>query len=307
VLDFCHQKAFNHIHSATPGPVGLAALAIAKNLKIPISGTYHTAIPQYVHILTGSRFMEEITWKYILWYYNQLDMIYVPSLNTGKELEGKGIDTGKISVYPRGIDINQFHPSKRNGFFKSTVEADNKTKFLYTGRVSKEKNLHLLVRSYKKLAGQSTHVFLTIVGEGPYLKEMKAALRGFPCLFTGYLDGEDLSAAYASSDVFVFPSTTDTFGNVVLEAQASGLPVIVTDQGGPSENMIPEKTGYVIKGGCEEELLHAMAAFAENVQLVGRMSASARAYMEDRSFKKAFLETWELFREMTPGNMSLAS
>ena len=107
--------------------------------------------------------------------------------------------------------------------------------------------------------------------------------------------------------MFVFPSTTDTFGNVVLEAQASGLPVIVTDQGGPSENMIPEKTGYVIKGGYEKELLHAMAAFAGNVQLVRKMSASARAYMEDRSFKKAFLETWELFRELTPENMSLAS
>ena len=306
MLDYCHGKGFNHIQSATPGPIGLAALAIARILKLPISGTYHTAIPQYVRILTDSPFMEELTWKFMLWYYDQLDMIYVPSLSTQKDLQERGIHRDKIKVYPRGIDIEQFHPSKRNGFFKAFFNGDEKIKFLYAGRVSKEKNLQLLVDAFKMLSGLSKDSYLTVVGDGPYLEEMKKDLSGLPCLFTGYLEGEALSAAYASSDVFVFPSTTDTFGNVVLEAQASGLPVIVTDQGGPGENMIPEKTGLLIKGGCAESLFHAMKTFTDNIELARKMGGAAREYMENRSFKKAFLETWDLFRETVPRNMSPA-
>lgn len=299
MMDYCHQQEFSQIHAATPGPIGLAALAIAKILKLPISGTYHTAIPQYVQILTGSRFMQELTWKFILWYYDQLDRIYVPSLSTKTELQAKGIHADKISVYPRGIDIKQFHPSKRNGFFKPYFKAEEKIKFLYTGRVSKEKNLDKLVEAFKDLVKTADNSHLTIVGEGPYLQEMKDELQGLPCLFTGYLDGEELSAAYASSDIFVFPSTTDTFGNVVLEAQASGLPVIVTDQGGPSENILPNQTGIMVKGGCSQILLNAMRTFTDNKHLAAKMGAAARAFMEDRSFEKAFLETWELFREFS--------
>ena len=299
MMDYCHQQDFSQIHTATPGPIGLAALAIAKILELPICGTYHTAIPQYVQILTGSRFMEELTWKFILWYYDQLDMIYVPSLSTKTELQDKGIQADKISVYPRGIDINQFHPSKRNGFFKPYFEADEKIKFLYTGRVSREKNLDLLVKAFKRLVQVSDNLYLIVVGEGPYLQGMKSELHGLPCLFTGYLDGEELSAAYASSDVFVFPSTTDTFGNVVLEAQASGLPVIVTDQGGPGENILPDETGILIKGGCNQSLLNAMKIFTDNKPLAAKMGAAARAYAEERSFEKAFLDSWELFREFS--------
>jgi len=299
MLDFCHRENFNHIHTATPGFIGLAALCIAKVLKTPISGTYHTALPQYVKILTGSDTMEAMTWKFILWYYDQLDMILVPSLSTRKELVEKGLQAHKIKIYPRGIDIAQFHPSKRNGFFNKIPAADQKIKFLYIGRISKEKNLQALVDAFKHLSGTSSRVFLTIVGDGPFLPEMQAALAGFPCFFAGYLEGEDLSAAYASSDVFVFPSTTDTFGNVVLEAQASGIPVIVTDQGGPAENMIPEKTGIMVNGPSEAHLYAAMKRFAEDDQLAGKMGAAARRYSEGRSFKSAFLETWDMLRDIT--------
>ena len=165
--------------------------------------------------------------------------------------------------------------------------------------MSKEKNLDILVAAFKGLVQMADNLHLTVVGEGPYLREMKDKLQGFPCLFTGYLDGETLSAAYASSDVFVFPSTTDTFGNVVLEAQASGLPVIVTDQGGPGENILPDETGILIKGGCTQSLLNAMKIFTDNKPLAAKMGAAARAYAEERSFEKAFLDSWELFREFS--------
>ncbi len=295
MLDYCHQQGFNHIHTATPGPIGLAALAIARFLRLPISGTYHTAIPQYVQILTGSGFMEELAWKFVLWYYDQMDLIYAPSQSTCDELVAKGISAEKIRVYPRGIDTQRFHPAKRNGFYTRWPAADRTAKLLYVGRVSKEKNLHLLAEAYRRLVRTGASATLAIVGEGPYLEEMQRETIDLPCIFTGRLDGEDLAEAYASSDVFVFPSTTDTFGNVVLEAQASGLPVIVSDQGGPAENLLPGETGLVVKADCADALYTAMADLVGDARRRHHMSMAARQYMESRSFETAFDKTWELF------------
>jgi glycosyltransferase involved in cell wall biosynthesis len=304
MLDYCSQEGFNHIHTATPGPIGLAALAIARFLQLPISGTYHTAIPQYVQILTGSGFMEELAWKFVLWYYDQMDLIYAPSQSTKDELVAKGIKSDKIRVYPRGIDTHRFNPSNRNGFYKKWDCDDRATKLIYVGRVSKEKNLHLLAQAYRQLARTTPDVMLTVVGDGPYLDEMQADTADLPCLFTGRLEGDDLAAAYASSDVFVFPSTTDTFGNVVLEAQASGIPVIVTDQGGPAENIIAEKTGLVVPGDSTQSILDAMQSLVSDPRRRESMGRAARNYMEDRSFEAAFDKTWKLFGDLNANKIA---
>jgi glycosyltransferase involved in cell wall biosynthesis len=297
MLQYCYEKEFNHIHTATPGPIGLAALAIAKILKLPISGTYHTAIPQYAQILTADSLIEDMTWKYTLWYYDQLDVIYAPSKSTRDELVTKGIRSEKIKVYPRGIDTQRFHPSKGNGILKKWFDIDGGTVVTYVGRVSKEKNLDLLVDAFKQLCDKTNNIHMVIVGEGPYLSEMEEITRGLPCHFTGYLTGERLPEVYASSDMFVFPSTTDTFGNVVLEAQASGLPVIVTDKGGPRENMIHGKTGLIVSAGDSEALFKAMHQLTTQKLRRKLMSHEARQYVEERSFESAFLKTWEFYHD----------
>lgn len=296
MLDYCYETNFSHIHSATPGPVGLSALAISRILKIPISGTYHTALPQYARHLTGDAVMEEAMWKYSIWYYNQMEKIYVPSKATGDELIAKGIAAVKISLYPRGIDVERFHPAKRNGFFKSRFNlTDVKLKLLYVGRVSREKNLHDLVEAARNLAGVRSDFHLMVVGGGPYLDEMKKDAAGLPVTFCGYLDGEDLAQAYASSDIFIFPSPTDTFGNVILEAQASGLPVIVTDSGGPQENMIHNQTGFIFPAGNLEALTKTLQTLMDDPGLRHKMRQSARSYTENRSFESAHLEFWNSY------------
>jgi glycosyltransferase involved in cell wall biosynthesis len=306
MLRHCHREQFNHIHSATPGPVGLAALAISKFLQVPISGTYHTSIPQYVQVLTGSDFMEELAWKFVLWYYDQMDLIYAPSNSTRDELISKGINPEKVLVYPRGIDIERFSPSNRNGFYKQWSMDDEKIKLVYVGRVSKEKNLHLLLEAYRNLVRKTGNVVLTIVGDGPYLEEMKTQAANLPCIFTGALDGDELTAAYASSDLFVFPSTTDTFGNVVLEAQASGVPVIVTDQGGPCENILDGQTGVVIEGDSTDALLSAMEKLVSQPERLAEMGKAARQAMESRSFEAAFSQTWKTFGRVNSDKLSVA-
>ncbi|NJL58695.1 MAG: glycosyltransferase family 1 protein [Desulfobacteraceae bacterium] len=155
MLDYCFENRFTHIHSATPGPVGLAALGIARILKLPFSGTYHTQIPQYVGYLTQDSDLESLAWKYVIWYYDQMDTVYVSSQSSADELTGKGIFENKIRQFPRGTDTDLFHPSKRNGYLKHRYGIGNDTiGLLYVGRVSKEKicicwQKH--IRNYRKL------------------------------------------------------------------------------------------------------------------------------------------------------------
>lgn len=297
MLHYCYENNFTHIHAATPGPIGLAALAIARILKLPVYSTYHTALPQYVNDLTDDPSLEEMTWKYLSWFYGYMDTVYVPSRAVAHELAKKGVAREKIRVYPRGADIERFHPSKRNGFFKKNYGlGDEIVKLLYVGRVSKEKSMPLLAGACKKLAAKQPGLHLVVVGDGPYLETMKSDLEGLPVSFTGFLGGEDLAQAYASSDVFVFPSTTDTFGNVVLEAQASGVPVIVTDQGGPGENLAPGKTGLVVPGNNEDAFVDAVLDMTRNPGQLREMKMNARKYVEDRSFEAAFLSLWDSYR-----------
>ncbi len=294
MLNFCHEERFSHIQSATPGPIGLAALAIARILNLPISGTYHTAFPQYAQYLTGDPDMEQLTWKYMLWYYDQMDQISVSSRNSAAELIDRGIRPEKIRLIPRGIDTKRFHPDKGNGLLSSRYRIKEETTLLYVGRVSKEKNLPVLTTAFASLSTSRPSLHLVVVGDGPYLKEMRQSLVGMPCTFTGFLTGEELATVYASADIFVFPSTTDTFGNVILEAQASGLPVIVSDQGGPSENVQPGTTGLVVPGGDSAALAGAIRFLAVNQEQRRKMGKAARQLMEERSFAGAFIRSWDI-------------
>lgn len=295
ILSFCYEEKFTQIHAATPGPMGLAALAVARILSLPIVSTYHTALPQYVQRLTGDEGLETLTWRYVIWYYNQMDRIFVPSAATADELIRHGLPAEKICTYPRGVDIQRFSPEKQSARFRVRYQIADKVAALYVGRLSKEKDLDVLCRAFRKLHTKYPRAALVVVGDGPYRQEMERLLAGTSVVFTGYLSGEALSEAFASCDFLVFPSTTDTFGNVVLEAQASGLPVIVSDQGGPQENIIPGRTGWVFVGRDEESLMKCMEKMFNNPQKCREMGTEARKTMERRSFQRAFQAMWELF------------
>jgi glycosyltransferase involved in cell wall biosynthesis len=300
ICDYCYREGFTHIVAATPGPIGLTALAVARILKLPFHGTYLTALPQYTQILTEDAAMEELMWKYMVWFHNQMDVLFVASEAVRSELAEKGVDRERIRLYPRGIDVDLYHPGRRNGFFKRFGLDDEEFKLLYVGRVSKEKDLPLLTRSFQQLSEKGLNARLIIVGDGPYLDEMRSELADYNATFTGFLSGQDLAEAYASSDLFVFPSQTDTFGNVVLEAQASGVPVIVTDKGGPQENMKPGETGFVVPGGDLEALNRAIIELGRDPERRDAMGREARAYMEGRSFEANYLRQWDLYRTCSP-------
>jgi glycosyltransferase involved in cell wall biosynthesis len=247
-------------------------------MDFPIAGTYHTDIPQYVRSLTSDEMLEKAAWQFMIWFYGQMDEVMVPSAGTRRQLTERGLAEEKTRPLPRWVDVRHFSPDRRDPGFWESYAATEGMKFLYVGRVSREKNLELLADAFMEIAVENTPVQLVIVGDGPYTNELRQKLVGYPVIFTGFLEGESLAAAYASSDVFVFPSTTDTFGNVVLEAQASGLPVIVSDEGGPKELMLDGITGLITRADSREDLIHAMRSLLLNPANTGVMGENARSF-----------------------------
>ncbi len=291
IFDWLEREKISELIISTPGPIGLCALAAAKSLGLPAVGIYHTDFPQYVRILTDDSFMETLTWNYMHWFYNQLDIVYVNSEDYRKCWIERGIPSERLRILPRGLDTKLFHPTKRDrSFWTARGLREGEVGMLFVGRVSKEKNLDLIVSATRRLAEWRTPVRPIIVGDGPYMPELKRLLGD--AIFTGYLGGEDLAKAYASADLFAFPSTTDTFGNVILEAQASGIPVIVSDVGGPRDLVANGQDGFVTKANDAAELANAIRQLADNPALRASMGEAGRRRVEDRDWSEAFEKFW---------------
>src|SRR6202040_2138449 len=175
-------------------------------------------------------------------------------------------------------------------FFEKFGAPNGQVRLLYVGRVSREKDLDVLANAYRRLREENLPVQLYFVGDGPYSQALSEILP--EACFTGYLRGEELATAYASADIFVFPSTTDTFGNVIIEAQASGLPVIVSDLGGPRELVENGVTGLIPKARALDDLERAISTLVGDEGMLKRMGHRARQSVLDRSWPGAFREFW---------------
>ena len=191
-------------------------------MGLKTTGIYHTDFVQYVRCLTQDDDLADLTWRFMQWFYEQTDTILVPTEFYRQELLRQGFDVEKLKVMSRGVDAALFHPDKRDPARFERYGLNGGFKFLYVGRVSREKNLDGLVAAFDRLRQRGHDAQLVIVGDGPYRAELQSRCREQRVVFTGLLEGEELATAYASADVLVFPSATDTFGNVVLEAAGLG-------------------------------------------------------------------------------------
>ena len=293
ILDYIQREQFTEIIISTPGPIGLTGLLAAKMLNLQTSGIYHTDFPQYIRILTEDSFLESVAWRYMHWFYGQLDTVFVNSEEYRQSWIKRGFDPAKLKIFPRGLDTELFHPTRRDpAFFEKFGMQNGDVRLLYVGRVSREKDLDLLAAAYRRLRDEKLPVQLYVVGHGPYSEEFSKSLP--EAFFTGYLTGKDLAAAYASADIFVFPSTTDTFGNVIIEAQASGMPVIVSDSGGPKELVTENETGLITKSHDVDDLVRAIRALVVDPALRQRMGNRARESVIDRTWPAAFRKFWSI-------------
>jgi glycosyltransferase involved in cell wall biosynthesis len=289
MLDYLQRERFTEVIISTPGPIGLCALGCAKLLGLRVTGIYHTDFPQYARFLSDDAFMETMVWNYMQWFYGQCELIYVNSEFYRRRWIDRGILPDKLRIFPRGLDTELFNPARREADFWKRRGARGPV-LLYVGRVSKEKDLHLLAEIAGPLREKAGAFTLAIVGEGPYRAELEKLLP--EAIFTGILTGRELGIAYASADLFVFPSTTDTYGNVVVEAMAAGLPVAVSDVGGPRELVKSSLMGSVLPARDAAAWVAGLAHMLAHLPSPEDRLALAERAGADRRWDRAFARFW---------------
>lgn len=287
------------VHVSTPGPVGLVGLIASRMLRVPIVGVYHTDFPAYVDRLFED---EALTWaaaRAMRWFYAPFRSIFARSEGYVASLETLGLARDRVLPLLPGIMTREFHPShgdrscwRRYGSDPASVHV------LSVGRVSVEKNLPTLSNVWRRadavLRARGVNAELIVVGDGPYRAKMEEELAGTRARFLGFRHGGELCRLYASSDLFVFPSVTDTLGQVVMEAQASGLPVIVSDRGGPKEVVQDGVTGHVVGHRDPAAWTERVVALACDTQRRREMGARAHESMQGYSMERSFDHFWSV-------------
>jgi glycosyltransferase involved in cell wall biosynthesis len=294
IIDYIQREGFTELIISTPGPVGLCALAAGKLLGLRMSGIYHTDFPQYARFLSDDAFMETMVWNYMQWFYSQFHLIYSNSDFYRQRWIERGIPAKKLKILPRGLDVDLFNIKYHTPEFWRNRGAKGPV-LLYVGRISKEKELAFLADVIIALKNAGLQFTPAFVGEGPYRNELAALLPD--AIFTGILKGTDLARAYASADLFVFPSTTDTFGNVVIEAMAAGLPVAVSDVGGPKELIKSPRHGRVLPARQIDAWINGLKEMLGQLPTRAEREQLSLEIREERSWDRAFKEFWACSEE----------
>jgi glycosyltransferase involved in cell wall biosynthesis len=238
--------------------------------------TYHTEIQRYVLELTQDRLAALVAGGAIGWFYRQAERVYVPSASSGASVVERGVDPARVARFSRGVDTERFTPAHRTPRRRRRLAADGETIVLYVGRLSREKGVLELAAAFRLAAARRPDLRLVVVGEGPARAELTAALAGTRHSFEGELRGEPLATAYACADVFCMPSTTETFGQVIAEAAASGLPAVVVDRGAAPELVADGVTGLIAPPDAPAELAARVERLAAEPELRRRMGEAAR-------------------------------
>lgn len=243
MLKAAYDENPDEIYISTPGPVGVLGLLIGRLLGTPVKGIYHTDFTLEADKILGQPEISSLIEQYSQWFFKQFDTLLVPTGEYMKILRQRGYSQRHMQLFRRGLRTEQFKPLPA---VKRPVKQGHK--LLYVGRVGKDKNLDFLLEAYRQIRRRHRGISLTVVGSGPYLDELRQGCADLPDVtFTGRVAYERLPEIYNQHHIFLFPSTIDTFGMAVLEAQACGLPALVSDVGGPREIVADGQTGYVLK------------------------------------------------------------
>lgn len=270
------------LHLATPFNIGLTGLRYARKHQLPHVASYHTHFDRYLEYYKMRRILP-LYWKYMKWFHRSCDAILAPSRETAASLRSEGF-TG-LRLWSRGVDCTLYSPEKRSNGVRERYGMGAELILLYVGRIAPEKDLATLLHAMRLLPESvRLAVQLIVVGDGPLLPELRSQAPE-RVTFTGAKHGEELAALYASADLFVFPSPTETFGNVVLEAMASGLPVIAAEAGGSKELVVPGVTGKLYEP-------RNPAAMAERI-ITAASGHLVRTAMGREGRRLALLRSWE--------------
>ena len=297
-LEAVERHAPRVVHVATPGPVGVCGLVAARLLRIPVVGSYHTELGPYALHLTRDLLVAEAMDAWVDWFYRQCAVVLAPTRAVAEALRARG--HGRVAIWGRGVDSDAFAPRRGNAELRLHLLGDGDVVLLSVGRLSKEKRLDVLLDAFARLRERVPGARLAIVGDGPARAELEAAAPA-GVTFLGELRGDGLAQVYASSDVFCFPSTTDTFGQVILEAFASGLPVVAAAAGGARELVVHERTGLVVPPGDPGAFAAALEELVSDRALLAALGARALAHARGRSWAAADAELAAAYRSVGRG------
>jgi glycosyltransferase involved in cell wall biosynthesis/predicted metal-dependent phosphoesterase TrpH len=273
--------AFDVIHACSPGPVGAIGALVSRGLGVPLVGSYHTELTAYAGLRSGEERIAQAMEQGVRAFYRTCDLVLSPSPASDEALAKIGLPEQRIARWDRGVDRGRFDPALRG-----QMPLPGEITVLYSGRLSSEKGAELLAESFLAAHASDQRLHLVLAGGGPEQESVRARL-GAAASFLGWLDGVELARAYASADIFLFPSRTDTFGQVILEAQASGLPVVAVAAGGPL-SLIEDRVSGLLRDADAQALAAAVLELAGSPRLRRRLARGGLAAVSRRTWERAF-------------------
>lgn len=283
------------VHAVNPILLGLGGVYLARRHNLALVCSYHTNVAAYAHYYRLGRFVN-FARNVTRFVHNQAQVNLCTSETTMQYLLDEGIK--RVRVWPQGVDAGRFGPEHANSEWRERLSGGypEERLLIYVGRLGPEKNLEGL-----KVVFEVPGTRLVIIGDGPYRNELEGLFSGTPTVFTGILKGEDLAHAYASGDIFLFPSTTETLGMAMSEALASGLPVVAARSGATHEVVADGESGLLYEPHSDEDLISCVRRLSDDEDLRRKMAVKARAVAEERSWEsstQALREYYEQARKL---------
>jgi glycosyltransferase involved in cell wall biosynthesis/predicted metal-dependent phosphoesterase TrpH len=274
------EGTFDLIHVCSPGPVGVVGGLVSRGLRLPLVGSYHTELTAYAALRSGDPRIARAMAVGVSAFYGACDLVLSPSPASDAALEQIGVRNERVRRWDRGVDTTRFDPALRvpSGPM-DTIDV------LYAGRISSEKGADLLADAFMQARARDPRLRLVLAGGGPEQARLRERL-GDAAVFLGWLDGIELARAYASADIFLFPSRTDTFGQVILEAQASGLAVVAVAAGGPL-SLIENRVNGLLCDPDAQALAGALLELADSPRLRERLAGAGLATVRERTWEQA--------------------
>jgi len=280
LVEVLADGCYDLVHVTAPGPAGIAATLMSRITGVPLIASYHTEIATYAGMRTKDATLEALTRTGLGAFYTAPGAVLSPSPSADASVVALGADPTRLGRWERGVDTERFDPAKadREAF-------PGEIKVLYAGRLTREKGVDLLAESFIRAHDRDPRLHLLLAGGGPEEAELRARL-GERATFLGWLSGEDLPRAYASTDAFLFCSGTDTYGQVVLEAAASGLPVVAVAEGGPATLIENRHTGMLCRPDADQ-IAGTLLQLASSPQLRQQLGSAAARAARQRSWERS--------------------
>ncbi|MDX6624163.1 MAG: hypothetical protein QOE75_2095 [Solirubrobacterales bacterium] len=274
------EGSYDLVHVTAPGPAGIAATLLSRVTGLPLLASYHTELAAYAGLRSGDGGIEAIARGALGAFYGVPGVVLSPSPAADASLAGLGLDGARVRRWERGVDVERFDPAKaRRDRYPGEI------KVLYVGRLTREKGVHLLAESFLRAHASDPRLHLLLAGGGPEEEDLRRRL-GEHATFLGWIGGEELAEAYASADVFLFASRTDTYGQVIIEAGASGLPVVAVAEGGPAALVENRHTGLLCRPDADH-LAGSLLQLASSPLLRYHLGASGAEAARLRSWERS--------------------